>query len=71
MVKENNREITNEQKAKELVQTWCNYDKYFARDAYNAVMDMAEWKDKQYAKVLIKLIVELDELKHQVKSLLP
>lgn len=38
--------MTNEQKTKELVQTWCN-NKYFARDVYNAVMDMAEWKEKQ------------------------
>ena len=32
---------------------------------------MAKWQDEQYAKVLAKLYVELDELKHQVKSLLP
>lgn len=39
--------MTNEEKTKELVQKWCN-NKYFARDVYNAVMEMAKWKDDQH-----------------------
>ena len=68
---ENFKAMTNEQKAKQLYHKYRETD--FAREsaAFNAAMEMAEWKDRQYAKVLTKLIVELDELKHQVKSLLP
>lgn len=64
--------MTNEQKAKELAH-FILYDKSFEsidRNTYDKCMEMAEWKDEQYTKVLTKLIVELDELKHQVKSLL-
>lgn len=32
---------------------------------------MDKWKDEQYAKALAPILIELDELKHQVKSLLP
>jgi len=41
------------------------------KECYDSALEMAEWKDEQYAKILTKLIIELDELKHQVKSLLP
>lgn len=41
------------------------------KECYDSALEMAECKDEQYAKVLAKLIVELDELKQQVKSLLP
>lgn len=58
--------MTNEEKASEIA------NKYRGREVDRmAALEMAEWKDEQYAKVVTKLIVELDELKHQVKSLLP
>ncbi len=41
------------------------------KECYDSALEMAQWKDEQHAKVLAKLIVELDELKQQVKSLLP
>lgn len=64
--------MTNEEKAKEIAEFFnipngCTC----LLPCHQAAMTMAEWKDEQYAKVLAKLIVELDELKHQVKSLLP
>lgn len=42
-----------------------------AGDVDYILLKMAEWKDEQYAKVLTPILIELDELKHQVKSLLP
>ena len=62
----------NEQKAKEIakhiLETYPVINKDNLPNAlWFAAIEMAEWKDEQ----LTKLIIELDELKHQVKSLLP
>lgn len=35
------------------------------------LLKMAEWKDEQYAKAFAPILIELDELKRQVKWLLP
>ena len=64
--------MKNEEKAKQLVEKYV--ENVFSTEKYSladCLLEMAKWKDKQYAKVLAKLIIELDELKHQVKSLLP
>lgn len=42
--------MKNEEKANELVQVWCDinhHNKDLARDVYEAVIDMAIWKDSQ------------------------
>lgn len=64
--------MTNEEKVRELEEKYV--EKIFSTEKYSredCLLEMAKWKDERYAKVLAKLIVELDELKHQVKSLLP
>lgn len=70
--------MTNEEKAKEIAtenqEEYAECGSYSLKsydECYDSALEMAEWKDQQYAKILTKLIVELDELKHQVKSLLP
>lgn len=68
---ENFRAMTNEEMAKSLVASKPLSSMITTTDFEKLAVEMAEWKDEQYAKVLTKLIVELDELKHQVKSLLP
>ena len=62
--------MTNEEKAKNLVGSKLLSSMITTADFEKLAVEMAEWKDKQYAKVLTKLTIELDELKHQVKSLL-
>jgi hypothetical protein len=64
--------IRNEEKAQEI----CEKNKRFkvecsSMECYLSVMEMAKWKDEQYAKAFAPILIELDELKHQVKSLLP
>ena len=42
--------MTDEQKAKELVQRWCDinhHNKDLAQDVYDALIDMAKWKEQQ------------------------
>ena len=64
--------MTTEERAREISESFYRPETgYNDEELYMAAMAMAEWKDEQYEKILAKLIVELDELKHQVKSLLP
>ena len=70
--------MKNKEKAEELRKTALpnplpdGYGMWLSAGDVDAVLiKMAKWKDEQYVKVLAELIVELDELKHQVKSLLP
>lgn len=68
--------MTKEQikeKAKEIA---SKYERWNQEDdesfgAYNGAMEMAEWKDQQFAEALAPILIELDELKRQIKSLLP
>ena len=50
--------MTDEEKAEELVQKWCDinhHNKDLAQDVYDAIMDMAEWKEQQMlGKLLVK-----------------
>jgi len=41
------------------------------KECYDSALEMAKWKDEQYAKAFAPILIELDELKHQIKSLLP
>lgn len=41
------------------------------KECYDSALEMAQWKDEQYAKTLAPILIELNELKHQVESLLP
>ena len=55
--------MKNEEKAKQLVEKYV--ENVFSTEKYSladCLLEMAKWKDKQYAKVLAKLIIELDEL---------
>lgn len=68
--------MTDEEKAKKLAIKSTRYIDDNGKELYNvlveaALQEMAEYKDNQYAKVLANLLVRLDELKQQVKSLLP
>ena len=66
---------TNEEKARKLVEQYeTKYNDtrdLLWTDLEDIAIQMAEWKDKQYAKALAPILIELDELKQQVKSLLP
>ena len=45
--------MADEQKAKELVQKWCDinhHNKDLAPDVYDVVMAMAKWKEQQMCK---------------------
>ena len=71
--------MTNEEKAREIANKYCVSDykdnsgqlvsSY--NECYCSALAIAEWKDEQHAEAFAKLIIELDELKRQVKSLLP
>lgn len=66
--------MTNEEKAIELVkqfQSCINNGVSIDAAVMACLMEMAEWKDKQYSKAFAPILIEIDELKHQVKSLLP
>lgn len=70
--------MTNEEKTKELRKTALpnplpdGYGMWLcSSDIDEVLIKMAEWKDKQYAKAFAPILIELDKLKHQVKSLLP
>lgn len=65
--------MTNEEKAKELDEKFKSF-LYSPKEGLSfqqCLLEMAEWKDKQYAKVFAPILIELDELKHQIKLLLP
>ena len=66
---------TNEEKARKLVEQYeTRYNDtrdLLWTDLEDIAIQMAQWKDEQYAKVLAPILIELDELKQQVKSLLP
>lgn len=47
--------MTNEGKAKQLVQKWAVED-YAEASTYFASCEMAEWKDKQFVKELCKVL---------------
>ena len=64
--------MTNEEKAEQLM--WCVLKEHTwddKRQIKECALLMAEWKDKQYSKAFAPILIELDELKQQVKSLLP
>ena len=63
--------MTNEEKAKTLVGSKPLSSMISTADFEKLLVEMAEWKDEQYAKAFAPILIELDELKHQVKSLLP
>lgn len=68
--------MTNEEKARELAIKSTKYVDDNGKELYNvlveaALQEMAKWKDEQYAKAFAPILIELDELKHQIKSLLP
>lgn len=68
--------MTQEEKASEIVlkiqaQGSLDYDARRANYMYDAAMEMAKWKDKQYAEAFAPILIELDQLKHQIKSSLP
>lgn len=64
--------MTNEEKAKEIIRKYREYV-FSSRDygIEQCLLEMAEWKDEKYAKAFAPILIELDELKHQIKSLLP
>ena len=74
----NFRAMTNKEKAEALRKTALpnplhnGYSMWLSStDVDKILIEMAKWKDEQYAKTLAPILIELDELKHQIKSLLP
>lgn len=67
--------MTNEEKATKLVEQYeTRYNDtrdLLWTELYDIAIQMAEWKDKQYVEAFALILIELDELKQQVKSLLP
>ena len=64
--------MTNEEKARKIAE-YLNQPNGSDSllECHQAAMLMAKWKDEQYAKSFAPILIEIDELKHQVKSLLP
>lgn len=66
--------MTNEELAYEIVKKHYRSARQITdsqKECYDSALEMAEWKDKQYAEAFVPILIELDELKHQIKSLLP
>lgn len=63
--------MTQEEKAQEISDIYMPDTGFNREDLYYAAIEMAQWKDEQYAKVFAPILVELDNLKRQIKSLLP
>lgn len=66
--------MTNDGKAQEIREDYTKggyRETIYAADLEDALKEMAEWKDQKFAEALAPILIELDELKRQIKSLLP
>jgi hypothetical protein len=65
--------MTNEEKAREIASA-VHYDPakqiQFLNDrAYKAALQMAQWKDEQYAELMVKVVEKNEEIKRLTRQI--
>jgi len=63
--------MTNEEKAELICMNIVPPYIDFIHQNYLSAMEIAKWKDEQHAKIIANLLIKIQKLESQVKSLLP